>query len=253
MLGNHVPKVTRPIRSLRAYSIEHAVLMIVAAAAVAATPASVLVVDLRGATLQQKVAALACSGLLNRNVSVAGSAYTRMNSDDDKWLADVEGGVPTPLASFLDACLRHVARGYILYNYTEQQLVLPNIVTLAGVLDAVPLEAPPDAPAPQVLDARSTLAGFSALEATQWVYDRYANHTTTMSKLNPGYDVHGDHKLNPPLTKDPQISLVDYVVKERLFNFFLVDGCVPLTKEHALMARMAGDTTNPWPRPITVY
>jgi len=101
------------------------------------------------------------------------------------------------------------------------------------------------------LDARSALDGFSSLTATEWVFDRYANLTTTMSKLNPGFDVHGDHKLNPPLTKAPHVKLTDYIVKQRLFNFWLENGCIPLTKEHSLMSRMV--TENPWPKPITVY
>lgn len=43
----------------------------------AALPMGTLVVDLRaGATIPQQVAVLACSGLFNRNESVAGAAYT---------------------------------------------------------------------------------------------------------------------------------------------------------------------------------
>ena len=241
-----------------------------------------------------------------------------MDGDDVNWFLEVEGLSPSPMpvADFLDTCLRTVAKGHIRYNYTAQQLVLPNIITLAGVLDAVPLEAPPSSTtSKQLLDARTALAGFSSLEATQWVYDRYVNLTTTMAKLNPGFDVHGDHKLNPPLTKNPHVKLTDYIVKERLFNFWcaapedaevlsrpvsayhdhhhhhhhhhhllsflhhhhhfhqlsrhrhrhlcysallsticlfrLEQGCIPLTKDHALMAKMVVD--NPWPRPIVVY
>jgi hypothetical protein len=44
---------------------------------------------------------------------------------------------------------------------------------------------------------------------------------------------------------------VDFVVKERLFNFFLNLGCVPFTDDHKLMEKIA--TTNAWSRPITVY
>ena len=52
-----------------------------------------------------------------------------------------------------------------------------------------------------------------------------------MAKLNPGFDVHGAHKLRPPLTKRPNVQLTDYVVQQRLFTFFLPDVCVPLTPE----------------------
>ena len=158
---------------------------------------------------------------------------------------------PTPVATFLEACLGSVARGYILFNCTAQQLLLPNIIALAGVLDAVPLESPPMTPSTLRLDARAALAGFSSLDATQWVYDRFVNQTTSMAKLNPGFDVHGPHKLNPPLTKPPHVKLTDYIVKERLFSFWLEDGCIPLTEEHALMTTMVAH--NPWPQPIVVY
>jgi len=71
-----------------------------------------------------------------------------------------------------------------------------------------------------------------------------------MSKMNPGLDVHG-HPLHPPLDGSISFGLADYIVKERLFNFFLNDGCIPLTKDHALMEKIV--TNNPWPRPIAVY
>jgi hypothetical protein len=32
------------------------------------------------------------------------------------------------------------AKGYILYNFTAHQALLPNILTLAGMLDAIPVE-----------------------------------------------------------------------------------------------------------------
>lgn len=46
-------------------------------------------------------------------------------------------------------------------------------------------------------------------------------------------------------------KLMDYIVKERMFSFFLVDGCIPGTNEHQLTKRIVEN--NPWPRPITVY
>ena len=49
----------------------------------------------------------------------------------------------------------------------------------------------------------------------------------------------------------PDLSLTDYIVSARLFNFYLVNGCIPGTEEHAFVARMAA--SNPWPSPIPVY
>jgi hypothetical protein len=61
--------------------------------------------------------------------------------------------------------------------------------------------------------------------------------------------VHG-HPLDPPLTLLPDLSLADYIVSARLFNFFLAQGCLLGTPEHALMERMV--QANPWPRPLAV-
>merc|ERR1719473_904012 len=72
-----------------------------------------------------------------------------------------------------------------------------------------------------------------------------------MAKQNPGLDVHGEHKIRPPLTGAPNPLLVDFLVKNKFFNFFLNLGCVPFTDDHALMEKIA--TTNPWPRPLVVW
>jgi hypothetical protein len=45
-----------------------------------------------------------------------------------------------------------------------------------------------------------------------------------LAKMNPGLDVHGPDKLTPPLTRCADLSLTDYIVKERLYNFFLPNG-----------------------------
>ena len=57
--------------------------------------------------------------------------------------------------------------------------------------------------------------------------------------------------MKPPLTGSPNLGLVDFIVKRRLFNFFLNLGCVPLTDDNKLMKKIA--LSNPWPRPVTVY
>ena len=43
------------------------------------------------------------------------------------------------------------------------------------------------------------------------------------------------------------------VCVRRLFTFFLANGCIPNTPEHALVARMLADKNNTWPRPVVVY
>ena len=234
-------------------------------------------------TLAMAVAVQTCVGLMNRDPSVAGAAYSLIGSRDAEWLADtdkicVEGvkysrgpcagsarhGPRTPLtprATLLRKCAAakkadgsRLCAGYIRFNAsrTAQQLITPNIITLASVLDALPLEDgdPLTSQLPQVFDAVEEFRGFSAQQATEYMHTHHVNATSTMAQMNPGLDVHGPNKIDPPLTKDLNPGLVDYIVKERLFNFFMLNQCIVGTAEHRLMERIV--THNPWPRPIAV-
>jgi len=180
-----------------------------------------------------------------------------MSGQDTQWFEAIENVVNPPLTAandFIDTCLQSgIPKGYIRWNATAQQAITPNIITLAAVLDAVPLEDghPSMSASHMVFDSLTEWAGFDALDATHFMYDNYVNVTTSMAKMNPGLDVHGPNKINPKLTKRPQIAFTDYVVKEKLFAFFLNYGCDPLTREHRLVEHIQGN--NPWPKPITVY
>lgn len=226
-------------------------------AACGGTIPSLTVVDLTigHPTLATQLAVQVCAGLFNRYEMAAGPVYVLMGSDDSWWLQATEGiehPEITPTTAFLTNCLRSgVAKGFIRYNVSLQQLILPNIITLAGVLDAVPLEDghPNAANSTMVFDALTTFDNFSALDATSYMYDHYINLTSTMSKMNPGLDT--NHPLHPPLTGSLNPGLIDFVVKDRLFNMFLNWGCIPFTKEHSLMEKIVQN--NPWPKPIVVY
>jgi len=60
---------------------------------------------------------------------------------------------------------------------------------------------------------------------------------------NPGYDTHAKdgppHPFNPPLTRDMKVGMMDFVVSEKIFNFFMHNQCLPGTKDHDLMKRIA--------------
>jgi hypothetical protein len=138
--------------------------------------------------------------------------------------------------------------------------LLPEIVTLAAVTDSVPIDIS-DPDLKELIDF-SVLkeafhigidwADFTPLQATEYLFDHYANMTTGLAKLNPGYEnINNLPNLHPPLTGEMDASLVDYIVKERLFTFFLVDGCIPGTKEYRLMSKMA--KSNMWASPIAVW
>jgi hypothetical protein len=204
-----------------------------------------------------------CQGLYSRNPSTA--AYLLVDGTDSTWLNFTGGskGVVVSETEFTKQCLVDFPR-YIRYNYTSQQELVPNIATLAGVLDAVPMQdgcllgvSPPQG-ATMVFDALAIFEGFKEIQATAYVFDHYGHLTTGLAKLNPGWhwDKDVEHQLDPQLIGRPDLRLVDLVVKERLFNFFLKNGCVKETEEHKLLERMLADKSNNsanWPRPIVVY
>jgi hypothetical protein len=66
--------------------------------------------------------------------------------------------------------------------------------------------------------------------------------------MNPGYEK--DQNINPKVTGTALVGLADYIVKEKIFNMFIWNNCVPLTEDHTLFTKIAKE--NPWPKPIGV-
>lgn len=211
------------------------------------------------------IAVQICVGLMNRNETAFGTAFTVWYDTDLEWLGEFE--TVSELAfthsdQFISRCLDTVAMGrYIRYDYDTQQEIVPNLITQAAVLDALLLvESDDTAPllqnATMVFDAEKEFEGFSPYDATLYMFQHYASQTTTMSKMNPGYNYTEPHTFGPKLVKQPEVRLADYIVKERLFNFFLLKGCIPYTQEHALMTTMTQPghpNTTQWPQPIAVF
>jgi len=175
---------------------------------------------------------------------------------DSQWLEDIHN-ITDPKLKTVDELISicfsttSVVKGYILYNYTIQQALVPNLITLSGLLDAVLLEdhfATMDTPL--LYDANVEWVGYTALDASRYVYDNYVNFTSTLAFMNPGYD-NAAYPRDPPLTGTLQPGLIDYITKNRIFNFYLNDACVKGTPEYEFMLMMT--TNNPWPRPIPVY
>ena len=71
------------------------------------------------------------------------------------------------------------------------------------------------------------------------------------AKMDPGYDT--SHLLRPPLLGRAYLGLADFIVQRRLFNFFLAEGCIPFTHEHALMSRLVSEAPAAWPRQLSVW
>jgi hypothetical protein len=224
--------------------------------------AAPVMVDILSASAspQDTLAIQVCSGLINRP-SVAGvGAYVVMHAEDNMWATELLP-VPlpplTPAAEFLSACLAPssgAAGGrWISYNFSAQQALIPALITLAAQLDAVPLErGSAFIPAtPPIFDAVAEWDSLSVLTVTAQLFARYANTTSTMAKMNPGYDVH-TAPLDPVLNGLPDFSLVDYIVSAKLFNFWLLNGCIPGSAENALLNAMARPGATRWPQPIPV-
>jgi len=67
--------------------------------------------------------------------------------------------------------------------------------------------------------------------------------------VQPGDEDPLEHHLDA----DPDVGLTDYIVKEKIFNFYLYLGCVALTEEQALMSRMMTDPKTSWKKPVEVF
>ena len=93
--------------------------------------------------------------------------------------------------------------------------------------------------------------GFTELEATRYIFENHGYETTGVSMMNPGWRQPDNlHPVQHELVRDPSVGLTDFIVKERIFNFFLYAGCVPTTEEHELMRIMMTDTQTVWKKPV---
>ena len=223
---------------------------------------NLLVVDISQVSLAERIAILSCQGLLNRNS--LDSTYTIKDGWDDAWLELGLGMVPGKMVNltteeYLMTVCEQEKFGKLIYSKTEHHEVIPQIITLAGVLDAVPMDI--DSGMDQiwmdhevVFDARVEFLGFTEVEATAYVFDNYAQLTYGVAMMNPGWKQPNDFfPLQHELVNDPRVGLTDFIVQNRIFNFFLYLGCVPFTDAHALLERMMTNDSTPWKKPVEVY
>jgi len=215
-------------------------------------------------TLGQKLAVLACQGLINRG---DGTVFTIKESWDKLWLetaleADTELEPQTlSIDGFLVEVCETLKFPAIIYSKDAHHELIPEIITIAGVLDAVPLDTdsgldklPSWSEHPVVFDVFSQFLNFTELEATEYIFDHFANQTTGVGMMNPGWkQPDALHPAQHDLVRDPDVGLADFIIKEKIFNFFLYQGCVPLTIEHNLMKRMMTDVGTSWIKPVEVY
>lgn len=199
-----------------------------------------------------KIAVQACAGLCNRKHG--GSVFTHMNDNDLEWLKelDVQPDKILNATEFLEACMAEFPR-CVQYSYQKQQALLPNILTVGAVLEAVPVAVEMNIRwGETVFDATQEFRDRDTpYLATKYVYENYVNNTTGLAMLNPGYKTDDSKVWDPALSGDMNPSMIDFVFSEKLFVMFLVNGCIQCTDQGALVNDIVNE--NPWPKPIGVY
>jgi len=189
------------------------------------------VVNVTHAAPEVRLAVQAAAGLANRD---APNVYVVMDDDDAFWLSEIVGDGPlqtTSVSEFVqDAAKRY---GVILYPPGRIDDTLDTVVTLAGVLDAIPMVAVEPASGVHIkVDARSWSKARALAEA-----EAVLAKTSSLAVQESAMLAKGE--------------LVDFIVKNRLFTNYLPLGCVPMTAEHTYLKRIVDNA--PWRKPVRVY
>ncbi len=214
-------------------------------------PFTVVHVD-PGASAPLLLAVHACAGLHNR--AVGGSVYVESDTHDTAWLTEL-AMVPRATVNaeeFVRSCVTAFPT-CVRYDYASQRTLLPNILTVAAALGAVPVDGSLNLTcATTAFDAVTALQSRNTPAlATRYVFDEFGAQTTGLAMLNPGYDQQAADQGNPSITRDMRPSLVDFVFSQKLFTVFLVNGCTSGNPERELLSSIVN--SGRWPTPISVY
>jgi hypothetical protein len=216
-----------------------------------ATTFTLVTVD-PSASAPLKLAVQACAGLKNRELG--GSVYVQFGANESTWLSSLALSEASRVteAEFIESCATEIGK-CVHYDYEQQQVLLPSILTVASVLGAIPTDDELGLTCEDtVFDAEVTFADKNTpVLAARYVYENYAKRTTGLAMLNPGYDIYPEDNANPPIVQDMSPALVDFVFSKRLFVAFLVNGCSTDHPEHALLDEMVN--AGNWPLPLGVY
>jgi hypothetical protein len=194
----------------------------------------------------------ACAGLYNRQAG--GAVLVELDPHDAVWVDEVLLKVNKTLsqADFLSQCVTAFP-SCVRYSYSQQQALLPNILTVASVLGAVPIDDGQSTSCSKpVFDAEQVFADKNTPAlATSYVFDQYGKKTTGLAMLNPGYDDNPTNAASPGLTTDMSPALVDFVFSQQLFVVYLVNGCIDGNPENAVLNSIVN--AGNWPTPLGVY
>ena len=215
-----------------------------------ATAFTLVTVD-PSASAPLQLAIQACAGLKNRELG--GSVYVQFDTDDG-WLSSLDLNPESTVrgAEFIESCAVEIGK-CVHYDYDEQQALLPNILTVASVLGAIPADDELGLTCEDtVFDASTTFSDKNTpLLATRYVFENFAERTTGLAMLNPGYDIYPEDHSNPPIVRDMPPALVDFVFTKRLFVALLVNGCIKDHPERELLDEIVN--AGNWPLPLAVY
>lgn len=220
-------------------------------AAVSANPITVVRVD-PSLSAPMKLAVHACAGLRNR--ATPGSVYVQSTANEAAWLTELSLSAASTVdaAEFVQTCAAELP-SCVRYDYSSQRPLMPNILTAASALGALPVD--------RSMTVACATTSFDAVEAlrdrntpalaTRYVFDRFGAQTTGLAMLNPGYELESMTPADPRITRDMPPALVDFVFSRRLFVVFLVNGCSESNPERALLSSIVN--AGIWPTPVAVY
>ena len=160
----------------------------------------------RNPSLSDRFAAQVCAGLAARDPGTHGSVYTVGGDKRDlDWLvsthnndAIVDNATITDISVFVRRCLHGdpalnlapIAKGWMRYDFETQKVVVPNLVTLAAVMDAIPVQdtdvvrfglgqiSPLFDALKQFPVSVTNDTANAPRTVTAWVFDHFANSTT---------------------------------------------------------------------------
>ncbi|GMH99677.1 hypothetical protein TrVE_jg339 [Triparma verrucosa] len=174
-----------------------------------------------------------------------GVQFPTSETNDQFWLDVLHPEYPVTLKSPVDFIINDCfpsINNFIEYDFDTQREFEPILVTLCVSLNALPVSVNSDVKIMEALEGMRMVKNVtyewenkSNLEIVEEVFEEYKEGFVKgeVVKIDPGYRWDGGKTpLIYHLTKDMDYSIVDFAVQNRLFTFFLANGCVPLTADH---------------------
>jgi len=181
------------------------------------------------------LAVQAAAGLVNRGEE--GSVYVIRSKDDEFWknelLENEDLREIHPKTFLMEQALKH---GVVAFKRLEAPITLPLVVTIAGVLGAVPAEEGMLNEELRDAKVRFDARGISPSRSLR-IAEEFLQNTTSLAI----------QKIDALMSG----SLVDWIVKEKLFTTFMARECIPFTSEHKWFKKIVSEA--PWDTPVKIF